>query len=168
MFIPSLADQIEAMTHDNREERQRVCMEHFQDEGICSHQQLFIHGYFHSGTSLAHVLIPDILTSADHIKGTGTAEDEAQKLTKVTRVMPMGSNNCDFMLYKDQPNPKFPDVVTREMSVSTFYEWAPYWDLSKEILVSKEPIWFPMGLKNQLFPGISIALVISIWIILPE
>jgi hypothetical protein len=118
-----------------------------------SKQLIFIGGLHKSGTSLAHRLLrahPAISGFAN----TGAPEDEGQHLQNVYPAAKVYGGPGRFAFDERAHLTEASTLVSTETRTALLSDWAPYWDLSKDVLIEKSPPNLIRGRFLQaLFPG---------------
>ncbi|MEM9288341.1 MAG: sulfotransferase [Pseudomonadota bacterium] len=98
---------------------------------------VFVIGTHRSGTSLLHTILRDH-DDVSGFKNTGVSEDEGQHLQTV---MPNDQELGGVGVASFSPRAHMTEEVADldRAGALLFQQWAPHWDLSKDILVEKSP-----------------------------
>lgn len=121
---------------------------------------VFVGGIHRSGTTP----LARLLGSHPQISGlsnTGAIEDEGIYLQRVYPQLRELGGMGRFAHHREGHVTEDSPLATAEAGHSMFQSWAPYWDLSKPILVEKTPSNLVMGRFLQaVFPGSSLVVVV--------
>jgi Sulfotransferase family len=106
--------------------------------GVSDHKLVFVGGLHRSGTTpLARALAEHPQVSG--FSGTGATEDEGQHLQDVYLAARTYGGAGRFALDPAAHLTETSPLVTTANAERLFEQWAPYWDLGREVLVEKSP-----------------------------
>jgi hypothetical protein len=121
---------------------------------------VFVGGLHRSGTSLVASLLA-AHPRASGLAGTGVPEDEGQHLQDVYPPASTFGGPGRFALAPEAHMTEDDPAATPESARRLFAQWAPGWDLSREVLVEKSP---PNLVRTRflqaLFPGARFVMVL--------
>ncbi len=131
-----------------------------REEAIAGQRLVFVGGLHRSGTSaLARVLAehPEISGLAE----TGVEEDEGQHLQRVYPPAKAYGGPGRFAEAGRAHLTESSELVSPESASELSRAWAPYWDMSRPLLVEKSPPNLIMGrFLQELFPGSRLVVVL--------
>jgi len=124
------------------------------------HTHIFIGGLHRSGTSLVHRLLCGH-PSVSGFSGTGVPEDEGQHLQTLYPPAKVFGGPGRFALKKAAHLTENNRPLVEACKAELWTSWAPYWDLSKLVLLEKSP---PNLIRSRflqaVFPGAKFIFVI--------
>jgi len=130
------------------------CMSIVDDNELCNHNYLFIHGLNHGGTSIFLTRICEFISCSNFGDLKDIENNPENEGAHLTFLFPSGHkevlDNCAF------PDMNWtPPVRNKRNILRLFGAWSKYWDMSENILIEKDPNLYQAPIKTEFFPGVS-------------